>query len=101
MALRDLGASILEERTAEEACARAAGVLAKYPKDIPFALLYLLEPDQKLARLAGSAGLDAENQHIASKVIEVWAQNAAWPLSNVISTDRLEVVEGLGPRFAS
>ena len=101
MALRDLGASILEERTAEEACARAAGVLAKYPKDVSFALLYLLDSEQRLARIAGSAGLDHENSDIAPAVIEVSAQNARWPLSEVMASDRLELVEELGRKFAS
>ena len=46
--------------------AAAAGVLAKYPKDMAFALLYLLDPDQKTARLVGSAGLDeVEPRNIA------------------------------------
>ena len=101
MALRDLGASILEERTAEEACVRAADVLAKYPKDVAFALLYLLDPDQKQARLAGSAGLGDENLSLAPTVIDVSGHNATWPLSDVISQDRLEVVEELDRRFSS
>jgi PAS domain S-box-containing protein len=101
MALRDLGASILEERSAEEACARAADVLAQCPKDIIFALLYLLDPAENVARLAGSAGLEENSQSIAPTVIELSDKNAIWPISNVISTDRLEVVEGLGRRFTS
>src|SRR6185312_13716079 len=101
MALRDLGASVLEERTAEEACARAAGVLAKYPRDFAFALLYLLDPEKKIAHIAGTAGLDNDTQLIAPPVIEISAQNPAWPLSSVTATTGLELVEGLGQRFAS
>ncbi len=101
MALRDLGASILEERSAEEACARAAGVLAKYPKDVAFALLYLLDPERGVARLTGSAGLDGSSPDLAPAMIEISAANSAWPLSLVIETGRMEVVEALGQRFRS
>jgi GAF domain-containing protein len=75
-------------------------VLAKYPKDVAFALVYLLDSEQKQARLAGSAGVDGNNQAIAPNITEISAHNPVWPLSNVISTDRLELVEGLGTRFA-
>src|SRR5262245_40800139 len=56
MALRDLGA-LVEAKTAEEACVVAAETLAKHPKDIPFALLYLIDPDGRQARLAGATGV--------------------------------------------
>jgi PAS domain S-box-containing protein len=101
MALRDLGVSVLEERTAEDACARAAGVLAKYPKDVAFALLYLLDPERKVARLAGTAGLDDASRHIAPVMINISAQNVQWPLLNVMGTGGLEIVENLGERFGT
>ncbi|HKQ78051.1 MAG TPA: response regulator receiver protein, partial [Blastocatellia bacterium] len=56
VALRDLGAK-QEAKTVEEACHVAAETLAKHPKDIPFALLYLIDPDGRQARLAGAAGV--------------------------------------------
>jgi hypothetical protein len=43
--LRDLGARSSEANTAEEACSIAAQTLARYPKDVPFALLYLIDGD--------------------------------------------------------
>src|SRR5262245_29761943 len=57
-ALRDVGATTLETKTAEEACLIAADTLAKHGKDIPFALLYLITADGKQARLTGTAGVD-------------------------------------------
>src|SRR4051794_40659813 len=41
--LRDLGAQAAEAKTAEETCATAAKTLAAHDKDIPFALIYLLD----------------------------------------------------------
>ena len=43
--LRDLGARSGDAKTAEEACAIAAKILAAHAADIPFALLYLVTPD--------------------------------------------------------
>ncbi len=46
-----------EAKTAQQACALASEMLANHAKDIPFALLYLIDPDGKRARLAGSSGI--------------------------------------------
>ena len=43
--LKDVGARIVEPQSAEEACIVAADTLKRYPKDVPFALMYLLEAD--------------------------------------------------------
>jgi hypothetical protein len=55
--LRDLGAQAAET-SAEETCRVAARTLARHGKDIPFALLYLIDPDRRHARLAGAAGVE-------------------------------------------
>ncbi len=44
--LRDLGVQAAEARNGEEACTIAAETLAAHPKDIPFALLYLIDADR-------------------------------------------------------
>src|SRR5690348_1951823 len=51
--LRDLGARSAEAKTAEDACRVAAETPAQYPRDIPFALLYLIDPDGTHARAPG------------------------------------------------
>ena len=55
--LRDLGVETAES-TAEETCRVAAQALARHSRDVPFALLYLIDPDGKHARLAGAAGIE-------------------------------------------
>src|SRR5579862_6128764 len=52
--LRDLGASSADHGSAEEACRIAAQNLGKHPKDIPFALLYLVGENRTRATLAAS-----------------------------------------------
>src|SRR5581483_450014 len=86
-ALRDLGASIGEAKSADEACARAASILARHGKDIPFVLLYLRDGGDGAARLVGAAGA-AES-----------APNM-WPLAEAARTEKLVVVDDLGGRIA-
>ena len=60
--LRDLGVRAGEARTAESACTIAARALEPHTKDIPFALLYLLDAGGVEARLAASSGVDANSR---------------------------------------
>jgi hypothetical protein len=73
-ALRDL-ASPGEAKTAEEACAIAATALARHPKDVPFALLYLIDPIKNCARLAGATGI-GPREDLAPELIELDAPAA-------------------------
>jgi signal transduction histidine kinase len=57
--LRDLGSRVAEAKTAEDACSSAMNILAQHRKDLPFALLYLLEPDGHTPKLASLAGIEA------------------------------------------
>jgi signal transduction histidine kinase len=113
--LRDLAARIGDARTAEEACAIAANVVSAHDKDIPFALLYLIDPDLKRARLAGCAGA-APYEDISPAVIglerpipgierrdgihEVEQKDrTAWPLSEAATSEATLIVEQLAGRF--
>ncbi len=55
--LRDLGSRASHAKTAEDACAIAGAVLSNHAKDVPFALLYLIDPKGSEVRLAGAAGV--------------------------------------------
>jgi PAS domain S-box-containing protein len=98
IALQELGARATEVRTAEGACAIACETLAKHAKDIPFALLYLIDGDGKRARLVGAAGVAAGNC-IARPIIDLAADERRWPVKKV--TDVMQVVEDLARRFGS
>ena len=101
LALRDLGARSAEAKTAEEACQIAAETLAHYPKDVPFALLYLLDADGKRARLAATAGVE-EIALLGPTVIDLGAgEKASWPLADVIQSERIQVVQDLSPYFTT
>jgi signal transduction histidine kinase len=100
VALRDLGARSAEARTAEEACAIAAQILNSHAEDIPFALLYLIDTDQKQARLAGVAGTGASWQASPATIRLDREERSPWPLRSVLQGETMEVVTGLSSRFA-
>ena len=99
-ALKDLGARASEAKTAEEACVMAAATLAQHPKDIPFALLYLLEDDGQRARLAGATGLPTGTP-ASPLVIELGADTGTggvWPLADAVRTEAMQVIDDLAAR---
>ena len=58
--LRRLAANCAAADSPREACRLAAAVLEEQDRDVPFALLYLFDPDGGGLELAASAGLGAE-----------------------------------------
>ena len=101
--LRDLGARAAEGKNAEDACAIAAETLEANSWDVPFALLYLLEPNGSRGnrlRLAGSAGLP-ELDGVAPPIVDLEAPDTGrgWPLSPVLEQARPFLVGDLAARF--
>jgi signal transduction histidine kinase len=84
--LRELAAETARALSADEVCARAAGVLAGNPSDLPFCLLYLTEGDGT-PRLCASAG-----------VAQAPAPDA-WPLREVALGREARRVEGVASRL--
>ena len=99
--LRDLGYRAAEARTTEEACAIAAGTLAKHSQDVPFALIYLVEATGRQARLAGGAGI-GRDETFSPPVVDLHGANqqGGWPLAAAMQQPQLQVIEDLGSRFA-
>jgi PAS domain S-box-containing protein len=100
-ALRDLGAATIERKTAEEACLIAADTLAKYTKDVPFALLYLIASGDNQARLASAAGTDQDSR-FCPKVLDLDADaRHPWSraLSEIVRTKNMQIVDGLADQF--
>ena len=102
-ALRDLGLRVAEGKAAEAACAIAAETLADHVKDIPFALIYLLDEDGKQARLAGVSGLGMD-EPVSPQVIELSEEaardHASWPIADVVRSEAVLTVEDLAKRFS-
>ena len=93
--LRQLAEDTSDARTPEEACERAATVIAENPDDLPFALIYLLDGEGRLAQLYGATGLDAGSAAAPSTVD--LSDPEATVLATVAKTGQAElVIDALG-----
>jgi len=98
--LRELGTrSVIEARSAEEACRTAATILGRYDLDVPFALLYLIDPSGKRAYLAGSAGVNAGEPLSPETVSLDDGDQTEWPMAACIGSNSLHLVDDLATRF--
>jgi PAS domain S-box-containing protein len=89
--LRELAAATAEARTISDACARSARSLESNPRDLPFALLYLVERDQRRAILTGQANLAAG--HPAAPESIGLDDSSVWPLATATRTNEPCLVE--------
>ena len=91
--LRDLGRTVMDVKSAEEACEVAAKTLSANPYDIPFALIYLLDDEAREARLCSASGLEAGSSG-APEIIEMNQpiDSVVWPLRHVFESGTAEVV---------
>jgi signal transduction histidine kinase len=83
--LRELAAGAAAARTFEEACELSARCLQRDPHDLPFALIHLVDPDRRRARLAGLAGIGRDHP-LAAQVIAFDDPDGVWPFSDVLRT---------------
>ncbi len=76
-----LGDRTAKARTTGQACDAVAAVLADNPRDLPFALLYLLDEGQQTARLAAMTGIE---RPVPADLVRVEpGERAAWPFREV------------------
>jgi signal transduction histidine kinase/FixJ family two-component response regulator len=97
--LRDLGSRSAHAKTAEQACGIAAAALSLHSKDVPFALLYLIDGKAGEAKLAGVAGTKA-GALVGPPTIPLTSAEQPWPISEVLQHQELVVVRNLSTRFA-
>ncbi|MGE0723645.1 MAG: response regulator [Alphaproteobacteria bacterium] len=95
--LRVLAAETADARTGEAACERSAAALASNPRDLPFALIYLAEPDGGGLALAGIVGID-RNHPAAPARIDLDGSEP-WPVAEAFSGHGPRLVPDLSARF--
>jgi PAS domain S-box-containing protein len=88
--LRDLAADTAHARTWQEACERSAAALAGDARDIPFALLYMAEPDGTIARLAAAHGITAG--HAAAPATLALDGPSLWPVGAALRDHSMSTV---------
>jgi signal transduction histidine kinase len=99
-ALRDLAARPAEAKTAEDASAIAAATLAEHNRDVPFALVYLIDADGKCARLAGRAGADGCEGELCPEELDLSGRELnVWPVATVEQQQEILVVSDLQEKF--
>ncbi len=82
-ALQHLAARTTGRDTAADACRRAAQALAEDVDDVRFALVYLLEPDGRRARLEGAGG-QALRESLRPDLVALDDGSAPWPLADAL-----------------
>ena len=81
---RELSTGAADARTVADACARCATALATDPHDVPFAMIYLVEPDGRSVVLAGTAGI--AHDHPAVPATLALDDPSPWPIAEAIRT---------------
>ena len=101
--LRELATNTTAKvQAAEESSRVAAETIAGNPYDVPFALIYLLDPEKDIARLEGSAGFK-ENPPAAAASLDLSQplEQPSWPLRAVLDSGHPELITDLVSRFGA
>ncbi|MFT3924205.1 MAG: histidine kinase dimerization/phospho-acceptor domain-containing protein [Myxococcales bacterium] len=96
--LRELSQGTADARDTQDACARAARALGTNPSDLPFALIYLADRERGCVELKGSVGLPIG--HPAAPTRISLGAVEPWPISEVLSSQTMRVVDDIQGRFA-
>ncbi len=96
--LRELSASTANARSWLDACQQSTSALATNPRDVPFSMLYLAEPESAILTLAGTSGIEIGHQ-AAPATLDL-AASAPWPLKTVLATHQAQLVSDLDKVFA-
>jgi PAS domain S-box-containing protein len=79
--LRELAARTGSARTCEEACALVASAIETDPDDVPFALIYLIDAEKRVARLSGTSNVSRGSEAALERVH--LDGPCIWPLEQV------------------
>ncbi|WP_437966281.1 ATP-binding protein [Sorangium sp. So ce260] len=99
-ALRTLGAQSAAAAmvSPEETIARSVSTLAESSADVPFALVYMIEPGGAAARLAAAEGLSPGGRASPER-IPLAEEGGSWPLADVARSRRCLRVDTPAERF--
>ena len=100
--LRDLGRTVIEVKSANEACEAAARTLESNPYDVPFALIYVLDETGQHANLVAATGLKDGAPSIPKQVVLTdQSVDTSWPFREVFETAKGKIVADLTSRFGA
>jgi PAS domain S-box-containing protein len=90
--LSDLGARVAEAKTIDWSCALVAETLIEHPKDVPFLLMYLLEPGKMRLRRVCEFGISAASAGPAEVALDSPEACKPWPLARTVDTKSAQIV---------
>jgi signal transduction histidine kinase len=99
LCLRALAAQGSLAETPEAACQAAVATLEANPRDLPFALLYLVDRGGKRARLAGTVGLASVPDTVPA-IVDLSSSRDPWRFSALAATRAAVSIEGVQPLIA-
>ena len=95
--LRELSTATANLGTWQEVCTKSASALSRSDRDLPFALLYIVDESGTSASLAASHGL-ASNHPAAPQTINL-ATEHMWPLAQALSSTLPILVPNINQRY--
>lgn len=98
-ALRDLAAQTSKAKSVSEALLLSAQTLAQYDLDLPFTLLYELEPHGDQALLTSSTGLQADAVASLSTVLFGAGKQSPWPFEEVVRSGSAVQIDDVSQRI--
>jgi hypothetical protein len=90
---RDLSAQAGTTRSVDATCQDILAAIAEYPLDLPFALIYLRDPNEQTLRLCGSVRVNG-NQEIVPMTVSLAATTDRWSVAKAM-TGQTAIVAGL------
>ncbi len=96
--LRDLSARIGEAKTIDDVFALAAQTLAEFALDLPFVLIYRIEPDERTARLTACCGL-ARGTPASLDRVDLRGASSPWPFAQLMTSPSSVQLDELERRF--
>jgi signal transduction histidine kinase/CheY-like chemotaxis protein len=97
--LRELASGAAEARSVEGACERSARALTTNPQDLPFAMLYLIDPREQVARLAALSGIGRD--HVGVRPVLSLDSDEVWPVAGVLASHAAVLVPHLDDLFGA
>jgi signal transduction histidine kinase len=97
--LSELGTRVAAAKTDEQACVQAIRILEQYPKDAPFALLYLLDEATRELRLICTTGIGDDLAGPAALSLDAPMNSVVWPLARALETETTQLREAVSAQL--
>jgi PAS domain S-box-containing protein len=89
--LKELAGSALQSAGALEACVLSAAALSTNHRDLPFAMIYLIDEERGGAQLAGTSGIGPD--HGAARRIVTLSEDTLFAMGDALNTREMAVVD--------